>query len=58
VGCIIFPQMAQINFTAPFEVLLRMPDTAMRIVGKQLAPIRDVRGLHFTPDMTIAQSGS
>src|SRR5215831_12617413 len=58
VGCIIFPQMDQTDFTAPFEVLSRMPHTTIRIVGKELAPIRDVRGLQLTPDMTIAQSGS
>jgi hypothetical protein len=34
VGCFIFEQMDQIDFTGPFEVLSRMPDTAVQIIGK------------------------
>jgi cyclohexyl-isocyanide hydratase len=54
VGCLIFPQMDQIDFTGPFEVLSRMPDTTVQVVGKELAPIRDVQGLQLTPDVSIA----
>ena len=58
VGCLIFPRMDQIDFTGPFEVLSRMPDTTVRIVGKELAPIRDVQGLRLTPDVCIADAGA
>ena len=44
VGCFIFEQMDQIDFTGPFEVLSRMPDTTVQIIGKELSPIRDVQG--------------
>ena len=44
VGCLIFERMDQIDFTGPFEVLSRMPDTRVQIIGKELSPIRDVRG--------------
>ena len=57
VGCFIFAQMDQIDFTGPFEVLSRMPDTTVRVVAKELAPIRDVQGLRLTPDMSIAEAG-
>lgn len=57
VGCIIFPQMDQIDFTGPFEVLSRMPDTTIQIIGKELAPVQDVQGLRLTPDVNIAGVG-
>ncbi len=58
VGCLIFEQMDQIDFTGPFEVLSRMPDTTVRIVGKELSPVRDVQGLQLTPDASIAEAGA
>ena len=56
-GCLIFPQMDQIDFTAPVEVLSRMPDTTVQIVGKERSPVRDVLGLRLTPDLCIAEVG-
>ena len=56
VGCVIFEQMDQIDFTGPFEVLSRMPDTTVQIVGKELAPIRDMQGLRLSPDERIAEA--
>jgi cyclohexyl-isocyanide hydratase len=53
VGCLIFEQMDQIDFTGPFEVLSRMPDTTIKIVGKGLAPVHDVQGLRLSPDIKI-----
>src|SRR5215469_1997662 len=57
VGCLIFEHMDQIDFTGPFEVLSRMPDTTIQLIGKELAPIRDVQGLRLTPDVSIAEAG-
>ncbi|MBT9330550.1 DJ-1/PfpI family protein [Paracidobacterium acidisoli] len=57
VGCLIFPQMDQIDFTGPFEVLSRMPDTTIQVIAKEPAPIRDVQGLQLAPDMRIAEAG-
>lgn len=58
VGCLIFEQMDQIDFTGPFEVLSRMPDTTVQIIGKYRTPIRDVQGLQLTPDTSIAEAGT
>jgi cyclohexyl-isocyanide hydratase len=58
VGCFIFEQMDQIDFTGPFEVLSRMPDTTIQIIGKTAAPVRDLLGLRLTPDVGIAEAGS
>jgi cyclohexyl-isocyanide hydratase len=57
VGCLIFERMDQIDFTGPFEVLSRMPDTAIQVVGKRLGPIRDMQGLRLTPDVSIEGTG-
>lgn len=57
VGCLIFEQMDQIDFTGPFEVLSRMPDTTVQIIGKELSPIRDVQGLRLSPDISIEEAG-
>lgn len=56
-GCLIFEQMDQIDFTGPFEVLSRMRDTTVQIIGKELSPVRDVQGLRLTPDVSIAEAG-
>lgn len=57
VGCLIYEQMDQIDFTGPFEVLSRMPDTTIQIIGKQLSPVRDLQGLRLSPDTSIAEAG-
>jgi cyclohexyl-isocyanide hydratase len=58
VGCLLFEQMDQIDFTGPFEVLSRMPDTTVHIVGKELSPVRDMQGLRLAPEISIAETGS
>jgi len=57
VGCLIFERMDQIDFTGPFEVLSRMPETSIQIIGKDVAPVRDVQGLLLSPDVCIAEAG-
>jgi cyclohexyl-isocyanide hydratase len=56
IGCLIYPRMDQIDFTGPFEVLSRMPDTAVTVVGKEPGPILDVQGLRLTPDACLANA--
>lgn len=57
VGCLIFERMDQIDFTGPFEVLSRMPDTTVQVIGKGLSPVRDVQGLLLSPDVSLAKAG-
>jgi hypothetical protein len=49
VGCLVFERMDQIDFTGPFEVLSRMSDTTVQIIGKEVESVRDVQGLEFRP---------
>ena len=57
VGCLIYERLDQIDFTGPFEVLSRMPDTTIQFIGKEVAPVRDVQGLRLYPDVSIAETG-
>ena len=57
VGCLIFERMDQIDFTGPFEVLSRMPDTTIQVIAKEVAPVSDVQGLRLSPDVSIAEAG-
>ena len=39
VGFVIFPDLTQLDFTGPQQVLARLPDSAMHIVAKTLDPV-------------------
>jgi cyclohexyl-isocyanide hydratase len=55
-GAIIFPQVDQTDFTAPFEVLSRLPNSTFHVLGKENKPLKDVRGLILTPEKTLFES--
>ncbi|HEY3900298.1 MAG TPA: DJ-1/PfpI family protein [Chthoniobacter sp.] len=56
IGAIIFPQIDQFDFTGPFEVLSRIPNTTLHIAWKDTSPVRDVKGLLLTPEKTLAET--
>ena len=56
IGCFVFERQDQIDFTGPFEVLSRIPDAAVHVIGKTSAPVRDIKGLILTPEMSIADA--
>ena len=56
VGCLIYPRMDQIDFTGPYEVLSRIPDSTVHVIGKTKDPVRDVQGLILTPEMSIGDA--
>ena len=58
IGALIFPNIDQIDFTGPFEVLVRLPDSRFHVIGVQDGPIRDHKGLVLTPDTTLASPPS
>jgi hypothetical protein len=58
IGCLIFPRMDQIDFTGPFEVLSRIPNSTIHVIAKTKSPVRDIQGLILTPEMTIAVPGT
>jgi cyclohexyl-isocyanide hydratase len=56
IGALIFPRMDQIDFTGPFEVLSRIPDSTIHVIAKTKSQVRDIQGLILTPEMTIAEA--
>jgi cyclohexyl-isocyanide hydratase len=56
IGAIIFPDIDQADFTGPFEILSRLPDSRFHVQAKEKIPIRDVRGLLLMPDKTLSEA--
>jgi hypothetical protein len=54
IGCFVFPRQDQIDFTGPFEVLSRIPNSTVHVIAKTKNPVRDVKGLILTPEMSLA----
>lgn len=53
IGALLFPRMDQMDFTGPFEVLARIPDSTFYTAWKDKSPVRDARGLLLTPETTL-----
>jgi len=56
IGSVLFPRMDQLDFTGPFEVFARMPDTSVRLVWKITAPVQDFAGLALTPQGSFEEA--
>ncbi len=54
VGFVIFPDLTQLDFTGPLQVLARLPQSATHIVAKSEAPVRSDCGLSLVPTRTFA----
>lgn len=50
---LLFEGLAQLDLTGPFEVFSRLPDTNVRMVAKEMAPVRSDGGLIISPGNTI-----
>ena len=55
IGSLIFPQIDQADFTAPFEVLSRIPNSTYHVIAKERKPLRDAHGLILTPEKTFSE---
>jgi cyclohexyl-isocyanide hydratase len=56
IGALIYPNVDQADLTGPFEVLSRIPDSSFDVIAKTRNPIRDVRGLILTPELTFQEA--
>jgi cyclohexyl-isocyanide hydratase len=54
VGFVIFPDLTQLDFTGPLQVLARLPESTMHIVAKTEAPVPSDCGLSLVPTHTFA----
>ena len=54
IGFVIFPQLTQLDFTGPLQVLSRLPGATMHIAAKSEAPVPSDCGLSLVPTTTFA----
>ena len=54
VGFVLFPEVTQLDFTGPLQVLASLPDSAIHIVAKSAAPVPSDCGLGLVPTHTFA----
>ena len=53
VGMTLFPNVTQLDLTAPYEVFSRMPDTKVALLASSPAPVRTEWGMSIVPDATF-----
>jgi len=54
VGFVIFPDLTQLDFTGPLQILARLPRATTHIVAKSMAPVPSDCGLSLVPTHTFA----
>jgi len=54
IGFVIFPDLTQLDFTGPLQVLSRLPQSATHIIAKSEAPVPSDCGLGLVPTHTFA----
>jgi cyclohexyl-isocyanide hydratase len=54
VGFVIFPELTQLDFTGPLQVLARLPHSATHIIAKSEDPVPSDCGLTVLPTQTFA----
>jgi len=54
IGFVIFPNLTQLDFTGPLQVLNRMPNSQTHIIAKSLEPVPSDCGLSLLPTVTFA----
>jgi cyclohexyl-isocyanide hydratase len=54
VGFVIFPELTQLDFTGPLQVLSSLPQSATHIVAKSKSPVPSDCGLGLVPTHTFA----
>jgi hypothetical protein len=55
-GFVIFPNLTQLDFTGPLQVLARVPQSTVHIVAKSLEPVPSDCGLGLVPTHSFTSS--
>lgn len=56
IGALVYPNMDQFDFTAPFEVLSRIQNSTFYTLWKDKNIVRDMRGLQLLPDTSLEKA--
>ncbi len=54
VGFVIFPELTQLDFTGPLQVLARLPGSTTHIIAKSTTPVPSDCGLDLVPTCSFA----
>src|SRR5258708_5521626 len=54
IGFVIFPNLTQLDFTGPLQVLNRLPASKTHVIAKSLDPVPSDCGLSLVPTTTFA----
>jgi len=54
IGIVLYPDVTQLDFTGPWEVLTRIPGAACHLVARDLAPVVSNSGPAFQPTLGFA----
>jgi cyclohexyl-isocyanide hydratase len=54
IGFVVFPNLTQLDFTGPLQVLARLPESKVHIVAKSREPVPSDCGLDLVPTHTFA----
>jgi cyclohexyl-isocyanide hydratase len=57
VGGVLFPDLDQGDFTGPFEVLSRLPNSTFHVLAKTRGAVRDTKGLVLMPEKAFSEAG-
>ena len=58
IGFVIFPDVTQLDFTGPLQLLSRLPQSAIQVVAKSASPVPSDCGLSLVPTHTFANCPS
>ncbi len=53
IGLLIYPDVTQLDVTAPLQVFSMLPNTNVHLLWKSLEPIKDIGGFVITPTTTF-----
>ena len=56
IGMILFPNLTQLDFTGPYEVFSRLPNTKVYLLAPTLDPIYSESGLTLMPNTSFGRS--
>ena len=54
IGFVVFPDLTQLDFTGPLQILSRLPQSAIHIIAKSETPVPSDCGLGLVPTHTFA----
>src|SRR5215467_5892950 len=53
IGMLLYPRLTQLDLTGPFEVMSRIPDAKVHLVGRTREPVTSDTGMTITPTATF-----